>query len=168
FEKLPTLKAPFKKDGTITPANASSISDGAASVLVMSEERAKKLGLKPMVSIIAHASFSQAPEWFTTAPVGAIKAVLKKANLSISDIDLFEINEAFSAVVMAAIKEFSLDPALVNVNGGAVALGHPIGASGARIMVTLIHALRKSGKKRGLAAICNGGGEATAMIVEMP
>ncbi len=168
FDKLPTLKAPFKKDGTITPANASSISDGAASVLVMSEEKAKKLGLNPIASIVAHAGFSQAPEWFTTAPVGAIKAVLKKANLSIGDIDMFEINEAFSAVTMAAIKEFSLDPAKVNINGGAVALGHPIGASGARIIVTLIHALRKSGKKRGLAAICNGGGEATAMVVEIP
>ena len=167
FERMKTLRPAFKRDGTVTAANASSISDGAAALLVMSEERANDQKIKPIAKIVSHASFSHEPEWFTTAPIGAAKLALQRAELAISDIDLFEINEAFSGVSMAAIKEFDLDGACVNVNGGAVAVGHPIGASGARIVVTLIHALKKHGKKRGLAAICNGGGEATAMIVEV-
>ncbi|MFH0799942.1 MAG: acetyl-CoA C-acetyltransferase [Pseudomonadota bacterium] len=166
FDKIPTLKASFKKDGTVTAANASSISDGGAAFVVMSEERAKKAGLKPLASIVAHATFSQEPEWFTTAPVGAMKRTLERAGLKISDVDLFEINEAFSAVTLAAIKEFSLDVGKVNVGGGSVAIGHPIGASGGRILTTLLYAMKHRGAKRGLATLCNGGGEATAMIVE--
>lgn len=166
FEKMRALKSSFKKDGTVTAANASSISDGAAALVVMSDARAKKEGLKPLAKIVAHGTFSQEPEWFTTAPVGAIKLVLKKANLTIDKIDIFEINEAFSPVTMAAIKEFSIDPAKVNVNGGSVAIGHPIGASGARILTTLLYAMKHRGAKLGLATLCNGGGEATAIIVE--
>ena len=134
--------------------------------MVASEERARAGGWKPIARIVGYAGVAQAPEWFTTAPVGAIQKLLKLTGLSISDIDLFEINEAFAAVAMAAIRELELNPAKVNIRGGAVALGHPIGASGARILTTLIHALRKEGKKRGIAAICIGGGEATAMLVE--
>jgi acetyl-CoA C-acetyltransferase len=167
FDKMPKLRASFKQGGSITAANASSISDGAAALVVMSEEAAGAANAKPIARILACAAHSHEPEWFTTAPVGAVKKVLEKSGLNISDIDLFEINEAFSAVTMAAIKEFELDPSRVNVSGGAVALGHPIGASGARILVTLIHALRRLGGKRGLATLCNGGGEATAMIVEL-
>ncbi len=166
LEKMPSLKPAFQKDGSITAANSSKINDGAAALVVSSEERAKAGGWTPIARIVAHAGVAQAPEWFTTAPVGAIQKLLKKTGLSVSDIDLFEINEAFAAVAMAAIRELSLDPARVNVRGGAVALGHPIGASGARILTTLIHALRREGKKRGVAAICIGGGEATAMLVE--
>jgi len=166
LEKMPTLKPSFQKDGTVTAANSSKINDGAAALVVTSEETARAKGWKPIARIVAHAGVAQAPEWFTTAPVGAIQKLLKKTGLTVADIDLWEINEAFAAVAMAAIKELSLPPDRVNVNGGAVALGHPIGASGARILTTLIHALRKRGKKRGVAAICIGGGEATAMLVE--
>jgi acetyl-CoA C-acetyltransferase len=166
LEKMAGLKPAFQKDGTVTAANASKINDGAAALVVASEEKARVMNLRPIARIVDYAGFAQAPEWFTTAPVGAIRKVLEKTGLSIGDVDLFEINEAFSAVAMAAIRELGLDPARVNIRGGAVALGHPIGASGARILTTLIHALRKEGKKRGLAAICIGGGEATAMVVE--
>jgi acetyl-CoA C-acetyltransferase len=166
LEKMPTLKPAFQKDGSVTAANSSKINDGAAALVVASEDRAKAKGWKPIARIVASAGVAQAPEWFTTAPVGAIQKLLAKTGLKVSDIDLFEINEAFAVVAMAAIKELSLDPAKVNVRGGAVALGHPIGASGARILATLVHALRREGKKQGLAAICIGGGEATAMLVE--
>ena len=166
LEKMPTLKPSFQKDGSVTAANSSKINDGAAALVVTSEEKAKEKGWKPIARIVAHAGVAQAPEWFTTAPVGAIKKLLEKTGLKVEDIDLWEINEAFSAVAMAAIKDLHLPPDRVNVNGGAVALGHPIGASGARILTTLIHALRKRGGKRGVAAICIGGGEATAMLVE--
>ena len=163
---MPTLKPSFQKDGSVTAANSSKINDGAAALVVTSEETARAKGWKPIARIVAHAGVAQAPEWFTTAPVGAIQKLLAKTGLTVADIDLWEINEAFAAVAMAAIKELSLPADRVNVNGGAVALGHPIGASGARILTTLIHALRKRGKKRGVAAICIGGGEATAMLVE--
>ncbi|MFH1652915.1 MAG: acetyl-CoA C-acetyltransferase [Pseudomonadota bacterium] len=166
FEKLPKLKPSFGEDGSVTAANASSINDGAATVLVMSEGKAKKLKLKPLAKIVAHAGFSKDTVEFTTAPVEAIERVLKKAKLKISDIDLFEINEAFSCVVLNVIKKYKLDPKKVNINGGAVALGHPIGASGTRILVTLIHAMRAKGAKFGLATLCIGGGEAVAMIIE--
>jgi acetyl-CoA C-acetyltransferase len=166
LEKMPTLKPAFTKDGSVTAANSSKINDGAAALVVASEEKARAKGWKPIARIIASTGVAQAPEWFTTAPVGAIQRLLEKTGLSIADIDYFEINEAFAAVAMAAIRELSLPPEKVNPRGGAVALGHPIGASGARILTTLIHALRKDGKKRGVAAICIGGGEATAMLVE--
>ncbi len=166
LEKMPTLKPSFQKDGSVTAANSSKINDGAAALVVTSEETARAKGWKPIARIVAHAGVAQAPEWFTTAPIGAIQKLLAKTGLTVADIDLWEINEAFAAVAMAAIKELSLPADRVNVNGGAVALGHPIGASGARILTTLIHALRKRGKKRGVAAICIGGGEATAMLVE--
>jgi acetyl-CoA C-acetyltransferase len=166
LEKMPTLKPAFQKDGTVTAANSSKINDGAAALVVTSEDKAKAKGWKPIARIVASTGVAAAPEWFTTAPIAAIQKLLAKTGLSVADIDLFEINEAFAAVAMAAIKELSLDPAKVNVRGGAVALGHPIGASGARILTTLVHALRKDGKKRGIAAICIGGGEATAMLVE--
>ncbi len=166
LDKMPTLKPAFQKDGSVTAANSSKINDGAAALVVTSEEKAREKGWKPIARIVAYTGVAQAPEWFTTAPVGAVRKLLGQTGLSVADIDLFEINEAFAAVAMAAIKELSLDPAKVNVRGGAVALGHPIGASGARILTTLIHALRKEGKKRGVAAICIGGGEATAMLVE--
>jgi acetyl-CoA C-acetyltransferase len=166
LEKMPTLKPAFQKDGSVTAANSSKINDGAAALVVTSEEKAKAKGWKPIARIVAYTSVAQAPEWFTTAPVGAIQKLLGMARLAVKDIDLFEINEAFAVVAMAAIKELSLDPAKVNIRGGAVALGHPIGASGARIVTTLLHALRREGKKRGVAAICIGGGEAAAMLVE--
>ncbi len=166
LEKMGGLKPAFQKDGTVTAANASKINDGAAALVVASEEKAARLNLKPIARIVDYAGVAQAPEWFTTAPVGAIQKLLKKTGRTVADIDLFEINEAFAAVAMAAIKELSLDPARVNIRGGAVALGHPIGASGARILATLVHALRREGKKTGVAAICIGGGEATAMLVE--
>jgi len=167
FDKIPTLSPAFNKDGTVTAANASSISDGGAAFVVMSETRAKKEGLTPLARIVAHGSHSQDPEWFTTAPIYASKKVLEKAGWKVSDVDLFEVNEAFSVVTMAAIKELGLDSQKVNVKGGSVALGHPIGASGARILTTLLYAMKDRGAKRGLATLCNGGGEATAMVVEI-
>jgi acetyl-CoA C-acetyltransferase len=167
IEKIPTLRAAFKKDGTITAASSSSINDGAAALVLSSESYAVAHGLKPIARIVAQASFAQAPEWFTTAPVGAIQAVLAKAGWSASDVDLFEINEAFATVAMAPIHELGLSHDKVNVNGGACALGHPIGASGARILVTLIHALQARGLRKGVASLCIGGGEATAMAIEL-
>jgi acetyl-CoA C-acetyltransferase len=167
LDKIPGLKPAFKKDGTITAANASSISDGAAALVLMRESTAKKLGCKPIARIVGHAVHAQAPNWFTTAPVGAIEKVLKKTAWAAKDVDLWEVNEAFAAVTMAAMTEFKLAHDIVNVHGGACALGHPIGASGARIVVTLLGALRKQGKKRGVAALCIGGGEATALAVEV-
>jgi len=166
LEKMPTLKPAFAKDGTVTAANASKINDGAAALVVCSEERAREKGYRPIAWIVGAAGVAQAPEWFTTAPIGAIRKLLEKTKLRVEDVDLFEINEAFAAVAMAAIRELKLDPAKVNVRGGAVAIGHPIGASGARILTTLVHSLRHEKKKRGIAAICIGGGEATAMLVE--
>ncbi|MCH8068902.1 MAG: thiolase family protein, partial [Candidatus Marinimicrobia bacterium] len=166
FEKMIKLKPAFEKGGTITAANASKINDGAASMVILSEDKAKEINVEPIAKIVAQASFSQEPEWFTTAPVGAIGKVLDKAGMSLSDIDIFEINEAFAAVTMAAMKELNLDHEVVNVHGGAVALGHPIGASGARILVTLLNAMQMRDVKRGIAAICIGGGEASAMILE--
>ena len=166
FEKIPTLRPVFAKDGVVTAANASSINDGAAAVLVTSEEKAEELGLTPLVEIVAQASAAKKPIEFTTAPTDAINKVLKKANLTLDDIDLFEINEAFAVVSLANNKLLGLDPSKVNVNGGAVALGHPIGASGARILVTLIHEMKKRNSKYGLAALCIGGGEASAVIVK--
>ena len=166
FEKMTKLKPAFGKEGTVTAANASKINDGAAALVVLDENKSAELKVKPVARILAQASVAQEPEWFTRAPVGAIQKVLKKAGLEMSDIDLFEINEAFSNVAMAAMKELDISHDVVNVNGGAVALGHPIGASGARILVTLLHALKTRGAKRGLAAICIGGGEASALIVE--
>jgi acetyl-CoA C-acetyltransferase len=166
LEKMPTLKPAFQKDGSVTAANSSKINDGAAALVVTSQEKANGKGWKPIARIVAYTSVAQAPEWFTTAPIGAIQKLLGMTGFAVKDIDLFEINEAFAAVAMAAIKELSLDPAKVNIRGGAVALGHPIGASGARIVTTMIHALRKEGGKRGIAAICIGGGEAAAMLVE--
>ena len=165
--KMSQLRPAFKADGTVTAANSSSISDGAASLIVMTALSAKKRGIKPLARIVAHASHAHAPEWFTTAPVDAIKKVMTKAGWKQSDVDLYEINEAFAVVAMAAIKELELNPEQVNIHGGACALGHPIGASGARILVTLIHALKEKGKKRGVAALCIGGGEATAMAIEL-
>lgn len=166
FEKMPTLKPAFQKDGTVTAANASSINDGAAALVVMSAEKAKSLGLRPLVRIVAQASSARKPEWFTTAPIDAIGKVLKKADLSLSDVDLFEINEAFAVVALAAANQLSIPQDKLNVHGGAIALGHPIGASGARILTTLIHAMNRHQRKRGMAAICIGGGEASAVIVE--
>jgi len=167
LDKIPGLKAAFKKDGTITAATSSSISDGAAALVLMRESTAARLGCKPVARIVAHSVHAQAPAWFTTAPVGAIQKVLQKAGWAAKDVDLWEVNEAFAAVTMAAMNEFRLPHEIVNVHGGAVALGHPIGASGARIVVTLLGALRKYGKKKGVAALCIGGGEATALAVEL-
>jgi len=166
FEKIRTLKPAFQKDGTITAANASKINDGAAALVVMSQEKAKSLGIKPLARVIGFSSSAKKPEWFTTAPADVIPKVLKKVGLTLSDIDLFEVNEAFAVVNLAVNKMLGLDPAKVNVNGGAVALGHPIGASGARILVTLLNAMKQQTARRGLAAICIGGGEASAMVVE--
>ncbi len=166
FEKMKTLRPAFEKDGTITAANASKINDGASAVLMMSSEKAEELGLKPIVKIIAQASAAHEPEWFTTAPSKAIKNVLEKAGINAESIDLWEINEAFAPVTMAAIDDFNLDVNKVNINGGAIALGHPIGASGARILTTLIHAMEKNNAKTGLATLCIGGGEASALIME--
>jgi len=165
--KIPTLKPAFRKDGTVTAAGSSSISDGAAATILLSEDEANKRGIKPLARIVAHATQSQEPEWFTTAPIGAISSVLKKAGWNVGDVDLFEINEAFAVVAMAPIKELGIPHEKVNVNGGACALGHPIGASGARLVVTLIHALKKKGGKRGVASLCIGGGEATALAIEL-
>ena len=167
IEKIPTLRPAFKKDGTITAASSSSINDGAAALVLSSEAHAAANGLTPIARIVAQASFAQAPEWFTTAPVGAIRSVLAKAGWSVADVDLFEINEAFATVAMARIEELGIPHAKVNVNGGACALGHPIGASGARILVTLIHALQTRGLRKGVASLCIGGGEATAMAIEL-
>lgn len=167
FDKIPTLRPAFQKDGTVTAANSSKINDGAAAVVLMSAEKAKSLGLKPIAKIIASASSAKTPDWFTTAPADVITKVLNKAKLSVNDIDLFEINEAFAVVTIAVNKIAGIDVNKVNVNGGAVALGHPIGASGARITVTLLHALKQRNLKRGMTAICIGGGEASGMIVEL-
>ena len=166
FDKIPTLRPVFEKDGAITAANASKLNDGAAVILIMSEEKAIKLRLTPIARIVAQASAAHEPEWFTTAPGKAIGKILEKANLSTNDIDLWEINEAFSAVTMAAIDDFKIDPVKVNIYGGAVAIGHPIGASGARIFTTLMNGMTRTETKYGLATLCIGGGEASAMIVE--
>jgi acetyl-CoA C-acetyltransferase len=165
--KIPELKPAFKKDGTVTAANASKISDGAAALVLMTAAEAKRRGLQPLARIVAHATFAHAPEWFTTAPSAAIARVVEKAGWKMGEVDLFEINEAFASVTMAAMKDNGLDHARVNVNGGACALGHPIGASGARILVTLLYALRKRGLKRGVATLCLGGGEAVAVAIEI-
>lgn len=166
FEKIPSLKPVFEKDGVVTAANASSINDGAAALLVMSEEKAKELGYKPLVEIVAQASAAKAPIDFTTAPADAINKVLKKVNMKVDDIDLYEINEAFAVVSLAVNKLLNLSVDKVNVNGGAVALGHPIGASGARILTTLIYEMKKRNVEYGLASLCIGGGEASALIVK--
>ena len=166
FEKIPLIKPAFEKNGTITAANASKLNDGAAALLLSSEEKVKKYNIKPIAKIIAHCSFAHDPKWFTTAPSKAIEKVLNISGLSKNDIDIWEINEAFSAVAMAAIEDFNLDETKVNIHGGAVALGHPIGASGARILTTLLNVLKLSNKQFGLATLCIGGGEASAMIVE--
>jgi acetyl-CoA C-acetyltransferase len=167
IEKIPTLKPAFSKDGTVTAASSSSISDGAAALVVTSANAARAHGLKPLARILAYSSQAQEPEWFTTAPVGAIRKTLAKLNWRPHDADLYEINEAFAVVPMAAIHDLDIDHARVNINGGACALGHPIGATGARILTTLIHALRRRGGKRGIASLCIGGGEAVALAVEM-
>lgn len=167
FEKVPKLKPAFQQDGTVTAANASKINDGAAALVLMSADRAKALDAKPIARVVAHGSSAKKPEWFTTAPADSIAKVLGKAGLKVQDIDLFEINEAFAVVSLAVQKIVGIESEKLNVNGGSVALGHPIGASGARILVTLLHALKQQGKKRGMAAICIGGGEASALIVEM-
>ena len=166
-QKIPTLKPAFRKDGTVTAASSSSISDGAAAVVLARESAAKAKGLKPVARIVAYASHAHAPEWFTTAPVGAIEKVLAKAGWKADDVDAFEINEAFAAVAMAAIHDCKLDPARVNVNGGACAMGHPVGATGARIIATLLGVLKARGGRRGVAALCIGGGEATAIAIEL-
>ena len=166
-DKIPGLKPAFRKDGTVTAANSSSISDGAAALVLMKRSDAERRGLRPLAVIIAHATHAQEPAWFSTAPVGAIAKLYQKTGWTSQDVDLFEINEAFAVVTMAAMKEHNLPHDRVNVHGGATALGHPIGASGARIIVTLIGALRKHAKKRGVAALCIGGGEATAIAIEL-
>jgi len=167
INKIPTLKPAFSKDGTVTPASSSSIADGAAAFVLASESAARAAGATPLARVVAYAGFAQAPEWFTTTPAGAIKRVLEKAGWSAGQVDLYEINEAFAVVTMVAMRDLGLDHARVNVNGGACALGHPIGATGARIMVTLIHALKARGLKRGIASLCIGGGEATAIALEL-
>ena len=167
IEKIPTLRPAFKKDGTVTAANASSISDGASAVVLMRESLAAEQGLAPLARIVGHSTHAQAPSEFVIAPIGAIKKVLDKANWSIDDVDLWEINEAFAAVTMLATQELKLDPTLVNIHGGACALGHPVGSSGSRIIISLIYALKRLGKKRGVAALCIGGGEATAVAIEI-
>ena len=167
LDKIPKLRPVFEKDGTVTAANSSSISDGAAALILMRESTSEKRGLKPLARFLGHSSFAQAPEWFTTAPVGAINNVLESVSWKANDVDLFEINEAFAVVTMAAMKDLDLPVEKVNIHGGACALGHPVGASGTRILVTLISALKKYGKTRGVAGLCIGGGEATAMAVEV-
>jgi len=167
LDKISSLKPAFKKDGTITAASSSSINDGAAAMVLMRESTAKKLGCKPLARIVSHATHAQEPEWFATAPVGATQKALAKAGWSVADVDLWEVNEAFAVVPMALMKELGVSHDKVNVNGGACALGHPIGASGARIMVTLIHALKARGLKKGLATLCIGGGEGTAVALEL-
>jgi acetyl-CoA C-acetyltransferase len=165
--KVPTLRPAFKKDGSVTAANASKISDGAAALVLMTADEAQQRGLEPLARVVAHATFAQDPEWFTTAPSTAVAMVVEKAGWDMSEVDLFEINEAFASVTMAAMADNNLDHEKVNVNGGACALGHPIGASGARILVTLIHALRRRGLKKGVASLCLGGGEAVAVAIEV-
>jgi len=167
LEKIPSLRPAFRKDGTVTAANSSSISDGAAALVMTNQATADALGIKPIARIVAHATHAQEPGLFTTAPVGAMEKLFEKTGWSATDVDLYEINEAFAVVTMAAIRDHKLDPEKVNVHGGACALGHPIGASGARILVTLIGALRKNKLKTGVAALCIGGGEATAVAIEM-
>lgn len=167
FEKIPTLKPVFAKDGTITAANASTLNDGAAALVLMSSETAKNLGLKPIARIVAQATHAQEPIWFTTAPAGAMKKALERANWKISDVDLIEVNEAFAVVALAAQRELEIPSDRLNVWGGAISLGHPIGASGARLVITLISALKDRGLKKGLAGICIGGGEATAIAIEI-
>jgi len=167
LEKIPTLRPAFKKDGSLTAASSSKISDGAAATILMSAQNASDRGITPLATIVAHATHSQEPQWFTTAPVGAIQKVLAKAGWDINEVDLFEINEAFAVVTMAAMHDLNIDHAKVNVNGGACALGHPIGASGTRVVVTLINALKQRGLKKGVAALCIGGGEATAIAIEV-
>ncbi|MFN5348350.1 MAG: thiolase family protein, partial [Polaromonas sp.] len=165
--KIAGLKPAFKKDGTITAASSSSINDGAAALVLSRESTAKELGATPMARILGHATFAQAPEWFTTAPVGAVNKLLKKIGWTVKDVDLWEVNEAFAVVPMAAMTELGISHDIVNVNGGACALGHPIGASGARIIVTLIYALKARGLKKGIATLCIGGGEGTALAIEL-
>ena len=166
FEKIPELKPSFQQDGTVTAANASTLNDGAAALVLMSGEKAKELGLRPLARIVAFADAEQAPEWFTTTPSLAVPKAVAKAGLSMKDIEYWELNEAFSVVGIENTRRMQLDPARVNVNGGAVSMGHPLGASGARILVTLIHVLRQNGAKYGAAGICNGGGGASAMVIE--
>jgi len=165
--KIPGLRPAFKADGTVTAATSSSISDGAAALVLTTREQAEKLGCQPLARVVAHATFAQEPEWFTTAPPRAIEKALEKAGWKVADVDAFEINEAFAAVTMGAMKELGLDHARVNINGGACALGHPIGATGARLLVTLIHNLQQTGGKRGVASLCLGGGEAVAVAIEL-
>jgi acetyl-CoA C-acetyltransferase len=167
LDKIPTLKPAFKKDGTITAASSSSINDGAAALVLARASTAKELGAKPLARIVGHATFAQEPEWFTTAPVGAVNKLLKKIGWSVKDVDLWEVNEAFAVVPMAAMAELGISHDIVNVNGGACALGHPIGASGARIIVTLLYALQARGLKKGIATLCIGGGEGTALAIEL-
>jgi len=167
LSKVANLKPAFAKEGTVTAASSSSISDGAAATVLMLADETRRLGLSPMARVVAHAGHAQAPEWFTTAPVKAISNVLEKAGWKVADVDLFEINEAFAVVAMAPMKELGIEREKLNVNGGAVALGHPIGASGARLVVTLLHALKARGGRRGVASLCIGGGEATAIAVEL-
>jgi acetyl-CoA C-acetyltransferase len=166
-EKIATLRPAFKKDGTVTAASSSSINDGAAAVVLMTEGKARELGLQPLARIVSHGTFAHEPQWFTTAPIGATKKALAKAGWNVEDVELWEINEAFAVVPMAMMKELSIPHDKVNVNGGACALGHPIGASGARILVTLLHAMKQRGLKKGLATLCIGGGEGVSMCVEM-
>jgi acetyl-CoA C-acetyltransferase len=167
LDKIPALKPAFKKDGTVTAASSSSINDGAAAMVLMRQSTATRLGCKPLARIVSHATHAQAPEWFSTAPIGATEKALAKAGWSVGDVDLWEINEAFAVVPMALMHDLKVSHDKVNVHGGACALGHPIGASGARIMVTLIHALQTHGKRKGLATLCIGGGEATAVALEL-
>jgi acetyl-CoA C-acetyltransferase len=167
LEKIPSLKPAFKKDGTITAASSSSISDGAAALVMMRASTAAKMGLKPLAKIVSHAVHAQEPNWFATAPVGAVNKALAKAGWAVKDVDLWEVNEAFAVVPMALMHDLNLSHDIVNVNGGACALGHPIGASGARIMVTLMYALQARGLKKGVATLCIGGGEGTAVVLEM-
>ena len=166
IDKIPTMRPAFRKDGTVTAASSSSISDGAAALLLMTEAEATRRGIEPLARIVGHAGYAHAPEWFTTAPVSAVQHLLEGVGWRADDVDLYEINEAFAIVTMAAIHDLGLDRAKVNVNGGACALGHPIGATGARLLVTLAHALRARGLKRGVASLCIGGGEATAVAIE--
>ena len=165
--KIPSLKAAFKKEGTVTPANSSSISDGAAALILTRDSEAKRRGIKPLARMLAHATFAQEPGWFTTAPVGAIDKLQRRLEWRVEGVDLYEVNEAFAVVTMAAMRELKLPHEKVNVNGGACAMGHPIGATGARLLVTLIYALRSRGLKRGIASLCLGGGEATAVAIEL-
>ena len=167
IEKIPNLRPAFRKGGTVTAANSSKISDGAAATILMSADEAERRGIEPLARIVAHATFAHEPEWFTTAPSAAVARVVEKAGWNMDDVDLFEINEAFASVTMAAMADNKLDHGKVNVNGGACALGHPVGASGARILVTLIYALRKRGLHRGVASLCLGGGEAVAVAIEI-